>query len=247
MTFNNIQKRLLIEASNIAKTLDIPAIVMDGMSIRGENKTDGVFILMDTSELEIDLTVAISRLDAFHARLRMFDNPKLSYNLVNRDNGESFCGEIVLSSGKSTVTFKCADPTTIKAPKALKDPVTKSILLKQNDIKTIHKAIHGMKSDKITVSSHGQDATFGDVTFALSDTDGDVFKHSMEGALKHLVDPSSSSAISSTYMTSTIKAAFRLFDRAIDDTDAQQEISITSRGIMIVTVSDIPVYLFPSK
>lgn len=241
MSVSNLQKRLLIEASNIAKTLEIPAVVIDSHSVRGENKTEGVFILMDTSDLGIEDTVAISRLDAFHSRLKMFDNPKLSFNMVTKETGDSFCGDILVTAGKSTVTFKCADPATVKSPRQLKDPVTKTIKLKQNDIKTIHRAIHGMKSEKITVSTSGESATF-----ALSDSDGDVFKHGMDDSVTH-ADQSSPNAISSTYKTSAIKAVFRLFDRAIEDADAEQQISMTSRGILIVTVSDIPVYVFPLK
>lgn len=241
MTVSNLQKRLLIEASNIAKTLEIPAVVIDSHSVRGENKIEGVFILMDTTDFGIENSVAISRLDAFHSRLKMFDNPKLSFNMVTKDTGETFCGDILVTAGKSTVTFKCADPATVKSPRQLKDPTTKTIKLKQHDIKTIHRAIHGMKSEKITISSTGDSATF-----ALSDSDGDVFKHSMDDAITH-ADPSSPNAISSTYKTSSIKAVFRLFDRAIEDADAEQQIAMTSRGILIITVSDIPVYVFPIK
>lgn len=234
------ETQLLIKnAVDVASTLGIESIVMDGISLRGENKELGVVIIMPTKDLELGIdAIGIGNVPSLKTRLHLLDDSEIKIDRMERYTEEVMVGKLTMTTGRTKVTFKCADPKMISAPKIINDPVFYKMLMKDTDVETSVKGITTMGSDFVTFISEDDN-----VSIKISDKNGDMFTHDLDTEFE-IVDPSAA-ALAKTYKAKTLKTIFTNYIRK-DDYDILP-IMITKRGVMKLTVLGLGIYLFPER
>jgi len=230
---------LLKNAVEISSTLGVETMVMDGISLRGENKELGVAIIMPTKDIDLEFdAIGIGRIPLLKSRMQMLDAADVTFDIFKRDTDELFVSNIQFKQGRTKLSFKCADPKMISAPKVINDPIFWEMQLNDADVQTLIKGIGTMSSEVVNFTSEDQK-----MTVKISDTEGDMFAHELEGEVT-IVDDSAPSLCKS-YKAKTLRTIFTNYIRK--DENSILPISVTRRGVMRISVLNMFIYVFPER
>lgn len=230
---------IIRNAVDIASTLGIESIVMDGFSLRGENKELGIAIIMSTKDLNLEFdAIGIGRVNLLKSRLQLLQSAKIEFDCMPKDDESTVVSNLKIISGRTKIGFKCQDPRKIVAPKGIADPIFYKMELKDEDIQLIIKGISTMSSDTMHFNTDAQK-----ISVSISDIEGDIFSHQLDGTVT-IVDDSAPS-LSKSYRSKTLKTIFTNYIRK-DDNEVLP-ISITRRGVMCIQVLGMNIYLFPER
>ncbi len=231
---------LIQDAIDTARALGIERMVIDSLSLRGESDdgTAMIFPFPDGTELEFG-SIGINRISVLRERLRLLGpDGTVTPEYKQRDSGEQFVFRLVLKQGKTSVEFKCADPSRIKAPKFMNDPELFAFSITAQDINLMLKAKSAMQVEYVTFSSKDGSS----VQFSVTASEGDTLTHELESTLD--------TKTSETTFASMFKTKF-LFPVLKEISDAAKEapvdVILTKRGIMKIEVNGIPAIVFPEK
>lgn len=233
---NNELINIIRNGIEIGTALDIEAIVLDSTSMRGENRDSATNIIFNMEDYELPFDgIGIGRTQLFKKRLAMFASPEVLYDTSDRD-GQTIVSEVTIKNGRTSAGFRCQVPSRIRAPKRIKDNVIFNLTLNDDDIDRINKGINTMSSEKVIVYVEEGKAVVG-----ISDKEGDVFTHEIEGGYTVASDDAPNS-FNQTYKSKTFKTILMNYMKK-DDSEILP-ISITSRGVMKFQVLGIDIYLF---
>lgn len=240
---NKIEKtleRTIRNGIEIANVLGIDQMIIDSESMRGENKETSTNIIFDTSNMILPVdAIAFGRVPTLKSRLALFDEPLLEYTTKTAD-GLEFIDNLIIKSGRSKTGFRCQSPSrTAKAPKRIRDPIGISLSMKDDDVTRLTKGITSMVAETIVLSVKNKKTSI-----IINDKVGDEFIHELEGKVEVIADDFPTD-FNATYKSKTFRAIVTNYLKK-DDNEVLP-ISITSRGIMIVTVLGINIYLFPER
>lgn len=223
----------------IGAALGIESIVMDNISLRGENSETSTNIIFNTDGLDFPFdAIGIGRVSLFKTRLAMFTDPTVEVTVEER-NDQLMASNVHIKHGRTSAGFRCQDPSRIKAPKRIKDEVVYELHLNDDDITRINKGIGTMSSEIVNFYIEDDKMIVG-----VSDKEGDIFTHEIEGGYS-VVSDNATRSFSKTYKSKTFKTIVMNYMKK--DNNEILPISITSRGIMKVEVLGIDIYLFPER
>lgn len=231
---------LLQDAINTASVLGIERMVIDSHSLRGDSQDNGTMMIYPfpkDTELEFG-SMGISRIGVLRARMRLLDNEgSVTPEYKVRDSGEKFVFRLELKRNKTKIDFKCADPSQIRAPKALNDPDHFGFKFSEDDIKLMLRGKAAMQSELVTLESKDGKS----IEFSISASEGDVLRHELESVLDTKTDRET------FVVTYKSKFLFPLLKEIIEDAKDGEMIDVllTNRGILKIEVNGIPTYLFP--
>lgn len=232
---------LLNDAIDTATVLGIDRMVIDSHSLRGESQENGTMMLLPfpaDTELEFG-AMGISRISVLKSRLRVLANEgTITPEFKTRDSGDKFVFRLSLKKGRTSIDFKCADPSQIRAPKNITDPDYFAFTITAEDIKLMLSARSAMQSDLVNILS--KDGTT--VEFSVSASEGDALTHAFESALDTKTD---TTTFATLYKTKFLFPVLKEVSDAADE--APVEVIITRRGIMKIEVNGITAYVFPEK
>ena len=239
-TISKDLEKIIRNGLDIASVLGIEQLLIDSESMRGENKETSTNIIFDMSDVDMPVdAIGLGRTPTLKSRMALFEDPVLEYTTKTAD-GSEFIDNLIIKSGRSKTGFRCHSPSrTAKAPKRIRDPIGVSLSMKDDDITRLTKGITSMIAETIVVS-----IVDGRTSIIVNDKVGDEFVHELEGHVK-VQDNEFPSNFSATYKSKTFRAIVTNYLKK-DDNEVLP-ISITSRGIMIVTVLGINIYLFPER
>lgn len=230
---------ILKNAIDVASVLGIDAIVMDKFSLRGENKELGAVIIMPTDKLDLEIdAIGVSNIGSLKNRMNMMGDADITYQLMEKYEDEKIVGQIKLTQGRTKISFKCADPKMIVAPKSINDPSHYKLHLIDEDVETVIKGIGTMGSEYITfVTEEGKSF------FKIADTQGDLFSHELDASIEYIKDDGVE--LTKTYKAKTLRTILTNYIRKDDTTLLAVE--VTRRGIMKLSVLGMTIYLFPER
>lgn len=227
---------ILKNGLEIGYALGIESIVMDEISMRGENRDTATNIIYNTEHVKIPFdAIGIGRVSLLRSRLTMFKDSEVVATIKDKD-GQQNVSEVLIKNGRTSAGFRCQVPSRIRAPKRIKDTVIYNLTLNDDDIERINKGINTMSSEKVIVYVEEGKAIVG-----ISDKEGDVFTHEIEGGYTVASDDAPNS-FNQTYKSKTFKTI--LMNYMKKDDNEILPISITSRGVMKFQVLGIDIYLF---
>lgn len=230
---------IIKNAVEIASTLGIETLVMDEISLRGENKELGVCIIMPTKDIELEFnSIGISRVPLLKSRMQLLDKSDITFDTFKRDSDDIIVASLKFAQGRTALSFKCGDPKLIQAPKVINDPLFYEMNLIDGDVETIIKGIGTMSSEGINFST-----TDEKIFIKISDTEGDMFVHELEGDATLLDD--SAPSLNKTYKAKTLRTIFTNYIRKDDNNILP--VSVTRRGIMRISVLNMHIYVFPER
>lgn len=230
---------IIKNAVEIASTIGIETMVLDGLSLRGENKELGVCIIMPTKDIPLQFdSLGISRVPLLKSRMQMLDKSDVSFDIFKKDEEDIIVSTLKFVQGRTSMSFKCADPKLISAPKVINDPIFYEMQLIDGDVETIIKGISSMSSETLNVSTEGDK-----IFVKISDKEGDMFSHELEGDVSLLDD--TAPALNKSYKSKTLRTIFTNYIRK--DENNILPISVTRRGIMRISVLNMFIYVFPER
>lgn len=232
-------QKIIKNAIDVATTLGIESLVWDSFSLRGENQELSISIIMPTKDIDSEFdALGMSRIALLKNRMQLMENADVSFETFDKGDDQTIVSNLKFTQGKSTVSFRCADPNHIKAPKAINDPIHYELTLNEKDVEFIVKGITTMNSEVINLS-----VTDGKLVIKISDKEGDMFSHETEGDVELADD--ASETVSKTYKSKTLRTIFTNYIKK--DDNSILPISITRRGVMRISVLGMWIYMFPER
>ena len=230
---------IIKNAVDIASTLGIESMVMDTISLRGENKELGIAIIMPTKDISLEFeAIGLGRVPLLKNRMAMLDKSDITFEVFKKDEDTNIVASLKFTQGRTNLSFKCADPKMIQAPKVINDPIFYEMQLNEEDVQIVVKGIGTMSSE--TINWANTDET---IFLKISDTEGDMFTHELDGKITLLDDTAPS--LNKTYKAKTLRTIFTNYIRKDDNNILP--ISITRRGVMRIPVLGMFIYMFPER
>lgn len=232
---------ILRNAVSLANMLDIEQLVMDSFSLRAQNQSNGSVIIMPTGDklpLPFD-AIGIGRVDVLKTRLGMLTDPKIQYDVNDKDAELQTVTKLKISGGKTTIGFKCHEPKLIKAPKSINDDVLHEIIMTEKELNTIIKGISVMGTERVNIMTTGDH----EVVISIADDDGDSFTQKLEKPVHYVGDHEDT--LSKTYKSKILRVILSYYIK--NDERAELTVTITKRGVIKASMFGIDVYLFPER
>lgn len=238
-TFSKGVLTLLQDAIDTATMLKIERMVIDSHSLRGESQENGTFMLLPfpaDTELEFG-AMGISRIDVLNARMKLVGaDGTVTPDYKVRDSGDKFVFRLQLKKGKTTIDFKCADPSQIRAPKGFNDAESFGFKFTAADIALMLRGKAAMQADKVTFQSKDGQT----VNYTISASEGDALVHQLDSELDIKTQTETFAA---SYSTKILFPVLKEISDAAKEADV--EVVLTKRGILKIEVNGIPSYVFP--
>ena len=219
----------------VAKLIGIESAAVEKDLVRAmdENKTVVICHTDDVPDIPFD-GIGIGRLDVFSSRFALIDGREgFSTDAeINVKDGTNQVAQLIFKATNIKVEYRCANSTTIKAPKAIKDTMISEFKLNADGVETFVKAHSAMSVDYVTVISNSKGTTF-----ELIDTNSDVFSHAFTDQAVSLSDRSNVEFVH-RYPAKTLVSIFKQ--------DPNQTVEISTKGILKTRISGLDVFVLPS-
>lgn len=240
MNIKKIDKKELQQLKNIIDTtnsMDMDSIVIDEHSCRARNEGKDVFLIEPSlnSQYFNFSKIGLKRLSTLKARMNVFDESyDLAYEETTKDTN-TFISKLILKRNKTTIEFRCANPSIIDVKKNFLDPMCFSFELTEDTIKLLGKIANAMDTKNVTfMSSDGKT-----VNINLSDKDGDALSHVVSESV-NIIDPSVKNTFSTTIKLKTLLTLLKQ-----DRNNKKLILSVSKRGIFNLQVNGLTFYIFP--
>lgn len=239
MNLNKEIYQLLTNAVELSTVLGIEKVVLDNISLRGQNKEDGIAIIKSSKDLDMDFdAIGLGRLSELKSRINVFKSPTITYETTVKNELTNII-KLNFKENKTKIGYRCYEPRLIEAPKAINDPVFYSMEINENDIEFIIKGITTMGSSCVNFTIEPDNKN---LVINISDNEGDMFTHTVDTVPEINED---ASILSKSYKSKVLRTIFNNYIKK--DERETFTISITKRGVMLLVVNDISVYLFPER
>jgi len=155
-----------------AHLVDIDNVIIDSESLRGLSEGSTVVLLeKNVPNLEFE-AIGLNRTDVFQQRLnvvRELDNFTVDAVV---DDEKGFVRSLTMKAKGTKVDYRCANPTTIRAPRILHDEMLARVVVNADAVRMLQKGASAMGSDAVSFTSDADG-----VSFALVDLNQDTFEH----------------------------------------------------------------------
>lgn len=231
---------LIRNSIDVATSLGIETMVIDSISLRGQNIDNGIILIkyMKDEKLEFD-AIGLGRLPALKNRLNVFTNPVIKYDLQVNDGTSSTVSKLKISEGRSNVTFKCHAPNLIKAAKGVNDPDYCKLEFTSDDVKTLLRGVGIIENTAVNLTVND-----GVAALSVSEKEGDAFTHEL--LTEAVYSTSKDDIITKNYKSRILKVIFSNYIKK-DDSANPLVAHITGRGILRFDILDMNIYLFPER
>jgi hypothetical protein len=220
----------------VAKLVGIESVAIEKDLVRAmdENRTVVICHSDDVPDLPFD-GIGIGRLDVFSSRFALIDGRDgfvTEAEISNKDKTDQV-SQLTFKAKNIKVDYRCANSTTIKAPKVIKDPMKYEFALSSDAVDTLVKAQGAMGVEYITIISSADKG----MCFELVDVNNDVFSHEFSDQAVSIDDRSDSEFVH-RYPVKTLISLIKQ--------DPTQRVQVSEKGILRVIVNSINVYVLPS-
>lgn len=239
MKLTETTQQIIKKGLDLCTALDIESIIIDRKSMRGQNKDLGVHIIMSMTNynLEVD-AIGIGRTKLLKNRLQNFNATDIDIDTFDGEELQ-YASMFKFKSGKTKLSFKCQHPKYIVAASGINDPIIYTFNISDEDLQKIINGISMMGAETIQFSIENDES----MCVNISDISGDMYKHESSCIISKLDD--TISGINKTYKSSVLKTLLTEFIKK--DKSDTIKLSITKRGVLILIVFDVTIYVFPER
>lgn len=215
-----------------AKVLDIDSIIVEPDCVRGMDSNQTVVILQKDGVPDLPFgSVGINRIGVFYARLGVVKTQEnFTIDAVSDDTGE-FVRSLTLKATGTKVDYRCANPTTIKAPRQVNDTVLFKVDMTAETIVMLDKGYRSMGVEEVTIVSKADG-----VVFEFTDINGDVFSHKFADTVEFVTDETDNSLFAHRYPVKTLLAIFK---------GSEGSFMVGKKGILKTTLNGLDVFVLP--
>jgi len=228
--------KVIVDAVNLANTLEVEGLIFDKDGVRGYNDDNGVLVaaLCDFGfEFE---SMGLGRLSSLKNKIRLlerFDDPVIE--AVEKKDTDIIEKLKFSDGGKINFDFRCASPKTIQdiPSKKINSTPKISFTITDEDVSNLVKGMNAMRTQNMMIQGN----TKG-VVFRLSDDSGDMLNIKLDTPPIYHIDDTDPFAI-----TTKIKKMMPIFKKAAQE--GEFKVNIIVNNIMFLTVDDIDVLVIP--
>ncbi len=214
-----------------AQMVNIENIIIEPGAVRAidDNKTVMLYQNKDVPDFPFG-SIGLNRISDFTSRLDIV-NGKDSFSVVaDVDADSEYVSMLTMKSSGIKVSYRCANPTTILAPKQINDTLKYRIGLNSDAVQLLQKGQAAMGSDDVAINS----STSG-VSFDITDINNDLFEHTFTTEVESL--DGDDTIFVNRY---PIKILLPLFKH-----DPTAYFDIGQKGILRITVHGLSVFVLP--
>lgn len=155
-----------------AQLVGIDSMIIEPDVVRAIDEAKTVLILQTEDVPEFVFgSIGLNRVATYMSR---YDIAKTQDNFVVEavtDDNSEFVRSLTMKGKGVKIDYRCANPTTITAPKKLRDEAQFAIQLNGEAVMLYQKGLAAMGSDVVTIISNDG------VSFEFADNNADVFSH----------------------------------------------------------------------
>lgn len=238
MKINTTMMEFIENVIRTAQLAKIDNIIIEPGKIRAINEDKSVVLLHDTDVPTFPFgSIGLNRIDVFLTRYNIVRDAKHEIEVAMPDqlkpNTQPFARGIVMTAPGIKIEYRCANPSTISAPKEIKDAVKYQVKMTPEAVSLMTKGQSAMSATEITLvgSKDG-------VSFEISDINTDQFTYKFADTILNV--EAGDSTIPTFRHKYTLKEILPLFKHSPDSM-----FEITSRGILKLNVNAFTMYLLP--
>ena len=233
-----LSKREVDYISNVvshAKMLGIDNIIIEAGQIRGIDANRTMLILHNKSVPDFSFgSVCINRLAVLKSRLELASGEiQMDAEVENEGTTDAFIRTIKIKSGALKVDYRCANPATVRIPKAINDPVAYTLRMTPDAVNMLQKGGTAMDATEVFLSQRN-----GVVCLEITDINGDMLNFTMSGTAAATNDD--------LPVDFTYKYPIKLFHAFFKSTP-NATFTLTKQGFLFVDISGITTILIPLK
>ena len=219
---------------NVVKTgqsINIDNVIIEPGMVRAIDDARTVVLYQNKDVPDMPFgAVGLNRISVLLSRLEIAKTQdNFNINVVIGDD-EEYARSITMKGTGTKIDYRCANPTTIQAPRQINDNLVYRIQLNAEAVSLMQKGQVAMGSE--TISLIGND----DVSFELTDVNSDVFKHTFAADIEFL-DEDAAESFTHRYPVKTLLALFK------QNPDGYFEIG--EKGMLSITVNGLDIYVLP--
>lgn len=219
----------------IANLFKINSIIIEPNRIRAIDDARSVFILQEKDVPVMPFgSIGMNRLDLFASRFEIIKaSEDYSIEAVVEGDTTPFARSLSMKSKGIKIDYRCANPATIQAPKAMNDAIKHKVKITPAMEAHIQKGQSAMAADEITFVG-----TKDGVSFEITDINTDKLIYEFSTAAENVVDGDVSTP---TFIHKyPIKVITTLFKNS-----SHREFFLTSRGMLQVEIDGVNVIALP--
>ncbi len=217
-------------------TINIENIIIEPGAVRAidENRTVVLYQNTDVPDFPFG-SIGLSRAALFSSRIDLIKDRDGFYIesdvTADNDDSEKYAQVLKMVSDDTKITYRCANPENIQAPKAINDTIIYQVQLNSEAVSMLQRGSAAMGSDIVTVIG-SEDS----VSFECGDVTGDTFAHTFSSTVTRL-EGENNTDFSHNYLVKTVLALFK------QNPDGVFEIG--TKGILRISVNGLQVYVLP--
>jgi hypothetical protein len=231
MKLDNATIKYLNNAVSVAQLVGIDDMIIEPGLVRAMDDAKTVIILQNEDVPDMLFgTIGLNRLSTYKTRYDVaHTQDNFTMDAVTDDNGE-FVRSIAMKGKGIKIDYRCANPTTITAPKALKDEANYELALNGEGVMMFQKGMGAMGSENVTIICN--DGVF----FEFADDNNDTFKYQFADDVKELVAGADAKFVHK-YPAKVLLALFK--------NDSSASFTIGKQGTLSVSVNGLNVTVLP--
>jgi len=217
-------------------SINIENIIIERNAVRAIDEDRSVVIYQNSDIPSLPFSaIGLGRTNLFAPRLRLIKD-RVGFQVEvetdeTLDEDQQYAMYFNMKSDDTRISYRCANPETIQAPKAINDTIIYQVQLNSEAVGILQRG--GVAMDASSASITGDE---NGVSFEFSDSTNDTFSHTFTSEVTRL-ETDSNSDFKHNYPLKTILALFK------QNPDGVFEIG--SKGILCISVNGLNVYVLP--
>jgi hypothetical protein len=234
-----IDPPVLAYIQNVIKTADlvkIDNIIIEPGRVRAMDIDRTVVMLHNKNVPDMPFgSIGINRISVFNARVdiaKAATNFTIDAVVENIPDKAPFVRSLQMKGKGIKVDYRCANPATIQAPRAVDDPSVCRIQIVPEAIQMIQKGQSAMSTDVVSFI-----CTADGVMLEMSDINNDKLSYHFADSVENLSEPSSGAmpAFSHRYPIKTLMALFKA--------NSDGFFQVTTKGMVKIVVNNLDLYV----
>lgn len=223
-----IDTSILTYIRNVVETgqmIGIDDVIIETGKVRGINEEKSVVLFQEENVPDMGFNVGLNRISVFLSRLEIARTQENFAVNIKTDDNDEFARSFTMTGKGFKVDYRCANPKTIKAPKAIVDEMLHEIQLTPQAVYMLQKGQSAMGSDMVSLICNEEG-----ITFQFVDANDDKFTHQFT---------SEGSSDTFTYKY-PIKILLPLFKH-----NAESTFKIGKKGMLNIVVNNLNIFVLP--
>jgi len=215
-----------------AQMVDIDNIIIEPEAVRAidDNKTVVLFQQEDVPNMAFG-SIGLNRISVFMSRLDVAKTQENFTIEAENPNDEEYVRSLTMKGKGTKIDYRCANPTTIQAPKQVNDTLKYRVPLNAEAVMMLSKGQAAMSAETVTIVSNSKG-----VAFEIVDINNDTFSYTFTEDVEALTDDGDTN-FAHRY---PVKTLLPLFKQNFDQT-----FSIGQKGILSISANGLNLFVLP--